>query len=483
MALGRHHISKLCRLGALTIIGCALSCPTPAAALANEGTLLSSRMSAGPVATAVRKARPVTAPLSKSKLALTGGPVNASDLEHDPSLETAQRYAAQHNPAIRAASYAWQAAENRITQVRSYQNPMLTYMPDTGNMAETRAGPQTNGFGISQTIPFPGKLTVSGRIADQQAQAARENQTATVQETLRRVRRAYAQFYFADRALEVNADSTVLARQFENIAEAKFKVGKVSEEDVIQGQEEISRLATEKINFIQQRNTAMGALNTLLDRAPRAPFGRPVEMATVELQISLERLVEQARSARPEIRAENHLVQAREQSVTLAKMGYLPDFSIGAQYMGVNGHMGVHGFNRDGHDIWAATIGLSVPIWIDRVKARVDETGAELQQERFTRRNVEDSVNDQIQDAYERLMAAARNDAIYRTTLLPQTAERIRAAEAGYQTSTVDFLTLIDSLKSYENVRVLDYQSVRAYQISAADLTRAVGEPISGIVK
>jgi cobalt-zinc-cadmium efflux system outer membrane protein len=206
-------------------------------------------------------------------------------------------------------------------------------------------------------------------------------------------------------------------------------------------------------------------------------------LCTAELKIPLNELVEEAVAARPEIRAEDHLVRARERSVTLAKMGYLPDFSIGGQYMGIDGHMGVPGFNKDGHDIWAATIGLSVPIWIDRVRARLDETKAQLQQERFARRNVEDTVNDQIQDAYERLMAAARKEAIYRTTLLPQTAERIRAAQAGYQTGTVDFLTLIDSLKSYEDVRLLDYQSVRNYQTAGADLTRAVGRPIPGVLK
>ena len=138
---------------------------------------------------------------------------------------------------------------------------------------------------------------------------------------------------------------------------------------MIQAQEEISRLATQRVDFDQQRNTAMGVLNTLLDRAPRAPLGRPMEMATAELKIPLEQLVQDARAARPEIRAENHLVEAREHSVALAKMGYLPDFSIGGQYMGIDGHMGVPGFNKDGHDVWAMTFGFSVPIWLDRVKA------------------------------------------------------------------------------------------------------------------
>jgi outer membrane protein, heavy metal efflux system len=485
MVCSEHSSSALGRLSMLLILTCVLSSAPRAASANSNRTLRGGQRGPSAVmrAPATRVAAGKVEPKAGLRRALPARSVGSADLEHNPSLETVQRYATEHNPAIRAAFYGWQAAEQRITQARSYRNPMVTYMPDTGNLAETRAGPQTNGLGVSQAIPFPGKLTLSGRIASQRAQAAREKLAAIAQETLRQVRRAYAQFYFAERALEVNAESTILARQFESVAEAKFKVGSVPEENLIQGQEEISRLATERVNLVERRNTAVGTLNTLLDRTPDAQLGRPREMATAELKVPLEKLVARARGARPEILAENHLVQAREQSVTLARMGYLPDFSIGGRYMGIDGHRGVPGFNRDGHDIWAVTVGLSVPIWLDRVKARVDESGAELQQQRFARRNVENTVNDQIQDAYQRLLAAARNDLIYRTTLLPQTTERIKAAQAGYQTGTVDFLTLIDSLKSYENVRLLDYQSVRAYQVAAADLTRAVGTPISGIVK
>jgi outer membrane protein, heavy metal efflux system len=410
-----------------------------------------------------------------------GSTVGESELAQSPTLERVERYATEHNPAIRAARQAWRAAESRVTVERWYDNPMVEYMPDTYNMAETRAGPETGGVAFSQAIPFPGKLTVRGRVASQQAQAAYENLSAVIQETQRKVWSAYASYYFADRALGVNSESTMLARQFEAIAEAKYRVGRVPEQDVIQSQEELSRFAAQRVDFSQQRNSALGALNTLLDRAPRAPLGTPAEMAASELKVPLGQLLEEARGARPEIRAENHLVQAREQSKTLAKMGYLPDFSIGGQYIGVDGHMGVPGFSRDGHDIWAVTLGFSVPIWVDRVRAHVDQAGAQLLQERFTRRNVEDVVNDQIQDAYERLTAAARDEAIYRTTLLPQTAERVRAALAGYQTGVVDFLTLIDSLKSYEDVRLLRYKSVRDYQMAAADLIRAMGKPIPGI--
>ena len=41
--------------------------------------------------------------------------------------------------------------------------------------------------------------------------------------------------------------------------------------------------------------------------------------------------------------------------------------------------------------------------------------------------------------------------------------------------------SLIDSLKSFEDVRLRRYQTVRDYQVAAADLSRAVGKKIAGV--
>jgi outer membrane protein TolC len=406
-----------------------------------------------------------------------------AELQAGPTVEAVQRYAAEHNPAIRAAFNAWQAAQKKIVIDRSYENPMVTYSPDTQNMVQTVGGMETNAVGFSQAIPFPGKLTLRGRIAAREADAILENLRAVMQETERRVWMSYAAYYLADRSLEVNEETAQLARQFESIAEAKYQVGKVSEQDVIQSQVEVSQLAVQKVDLVKARNTTLGNLNALLDRDPRAAIGRPQEMAANSISVPLERFVEEAKAARPEIKAEERMLEARRTSVTLAKMGYLPDFNIGGDYIGIDGMSGLPGNPGNGHDVWMATIGFSVPIWLDRVKAEVDKAKAEFSQEKSAKRNVEDTVADEVQSAYEQLEAAARNEAIYRSTLMPQTAERIAAARAGYQTGIVDFLTLIDSLKAYEDVRMRHYETIEQYQVSAADLARAVGQPIEGIVK
>jgi len=408
--------------------------------------------------------------------------VSDENLETSSSLHLVTRYAAAHNPAIRSARYAWKAAGERITSQRAYENPLVTYDPDTGNMTETRSGPQRNAVGFSQRIPFPGKLSLHGDIAGEQARAAYEHLQATIQEVSRQVRAHYADYYLAARSLQINADTTELTRQFAAIADAKYRVGTAAQQDVILAQEQLSRLATERVVFEGDRQTALGTLNALLDRPPRAPLGPPADLGAAEPTVALTDLVERAGSTRPELKAQEHFVQASRDSLSLARMGYLPDFSIGGQYVGIGGGTNP-AFPKDGHDVWMAKIGFSIPIWIDRVRAQVGEMQARVMQEESRQRDLTNQVNDQVQRAYERVRVAAQTEKIYRTTLIPQTQERIAAARAGYQTGVVDFLTLIDSLKSLEEVELERDRAVRNYQQAAADLERAVGQPIDEVVR
>ncbi len=418
--------------------------------------------------------------MQQQRLPKASDPVDELDLENRPSLESVQRYAVQHNPAIKTADYNWQAAQQRITQARSYKNPMITYVPDTGSNSQTRAGQVGNTVVLSQALPFPGKLTLKGRIAREQANAAHQGVEAAVDDVSSRARRGYADYYFAFRSLDTNAETMELVREFLALAQTKYRVGRAAQQDVILAQERLSRLATERVVFEGSREQSLGALNAVLNRAPRAPVGKPTTLSARELAVPLKDFVDSAEASRPELRAQKYIVDARRRAVTLAKMGYLPDFEVGAQHSSVAGGTNPS-FANDGDDIWTARLGLSIPLWTSRIGAEVAEAEAQLMQEQSKYRDLRNAVFDQVQASYERVRIAARNEAIYRTTLIPQTRERIAAARAGYETGRVDFLTLIDSLNSLEEILLKRYRSVRDYHQAIADVERAVGRPISEV--
>ena len=401
-----------------------------------------------------------------------------SDLLSRPSPERLVGYATEHNPAIRAARAEWEAAKERITAQSWYENPVVTYTPDTGAMAETRAGPQQNGIEVAQAIPFPGKLTLRGRVEQARADATYQMLQSAIQEVSRQVRARYADYYLAAHSLEVNQETRDLTRQLAEVAAARYRVGTAAQQDVILAQSQLTRLAAERVGFEADLQTALGSLNALLDRPPRAELGPPGELQVEAVAVSLDRLLDAARQQRPELRSQDHVIDASRDSLRLARMSYLPDLRLAGQWIQVEGGTNP-GFSRDGNDIWMVKLGFSIPLWLNRVGAEVGEMEARVRREQSRRRDLTNQVDDQVQRQYERLVAASRTEEIYRTTLIPQTTERIAAAQSGYQTGIVDFLTVVDSVTSLEKVRLERDRAARDYQQARADLERAVGQSLA----
>ena len=86
------------------------------------------------------------------------------------SLERLIEEALKNNPEIKSAERRWRASQERPIQVSTLPDPVFSYSR-FGQSVETRVGPQENVFVLSQSIPFPGKLGLKGKMAKQDALA------------------------------------------------------------------------------------------------------------------------------------------------------------------------------------------------------------------------------------------------------------------------------------------------------------------------
>ena len=95
------------------------------------------------------------------------------DFTINSDLDTYIRYALLNNPGLEAAFQDYVAAMERIPQVTALPDPRLSYRYYIQEV-ETRVGPQQHAFGLSQTLPWFGKLELQGQIASRAADAAKE---------------------------------------------------------------------------------------------------------------------------------------------------------------------------------------------------------------------------------------------------------------------------------------------------------------------
>jgi outer membrane protein TolC len=77
--------------------------------------------------------------------------------------------------------------------------------------------------GLSQKIPFPGKLSAKGRVVEQAVRIALARLADVRITTVAKVQKAYYGLHLADVSIRINRDSERLLRQIRDVAAARYR--------------------------------------------------------------------------------------------------------------------------------------------------------------------------------------------------------------------------------------------------------------------
>jgi len=372
------------------------------------------------------------------------------------------------NPELVATRKQWDAATNRITQARSLDDPILSVdlfnVPQTFNVTQT----QNSIFGLSQNLPFPGKLGLKGDVASRSADMTEQAVHAKERELIVRLKQAYYDLFLAQKAVQIHHEQVELLRQFVEIANAKFRAGKGSQADVLKAQVELSLLFQQLPVLEQRRETAEAMLNTLLDRDPASPLGMAQEPSQLPFEKPLDDLHRLALNDRPELKAAELDVQRNEQSHALAQRQYYPDFNVAFKRF--------QNFQaNDGFGVYAA---MSIPFafWTKpKYDAGVQEAAAAVAVARAQQHTLENLTRFQINDLLAKLRATDQVATLYRTTILPQAEQSLEAARSGYRAGKAGLLDLIDTQRAWRGFQLEYYKALIDRQHRLAELEQVVG--------
>lgn len=403
---------------------------------------------------------------------LSAGEIVEAPLPPGLQLKTLVEEALEKNPEIVAARKKWEAAAQKISQASSYPDPTLSY-GYFGRRVETRVGPQRNRLTLSQKFPFFGKLSLKGEIASKAADETRELYEAKKLGIISRVKSAYYRLFLAHKAIQINEENTDIVRRFARIAEVKYATGKVSQQDVLKAQVELSKFANELITLKQEKETAEASINTLLDRPPEEPLGIPAEVQKTPLRFSVAKLREIALERSPLLKAAQTAIERSRAALDLAKRNYYPDFTVGLNYIEVKG--GTTRSSDDGKDALLFTVGINIPIWTGSLRAGVDEAVADIGAASSVFRTRRNGIVFEVEDLFVKVDTAARLVDLFKTTLIPLAEQSLEAATAGYQTEKVDFLNLLDSQRKLQDFQLDYFRALVSYQQRLTDLERVVG--------
>jgi len=332
------------------------------------------------------------------------------------------------------------------------------------------------GMGVSQAIPFPGKLALREKIAEQEALAAADSVDEARLRLVREVKQSWWQLFYYERALNLLDETEHVFQQLIDITQAKYTVGKGTQQDVLLTQLELSKLKDEKLNLISMRHALSARFNALLDRVPEKSVQIPAE-AEFKLPVIVEStLQDKVLQSRPLFSQHRKMLDAALAKVDLAKQDFYPDFTIGAGYA----------FRQNTptgqlrSDLASVQLSMNVPIYADRKQAKaVDQRQSELLQEQYALQDEHHKIRAEIAAKAAEYQHAKEKLLLLEHEIIPQAQQTVNSLLAGYQVSQTNFTDLLRTQLSLFQYQTQYWQALVSTQEILAELSAEVGEELS----
>ncbi|GAB5444694.1 MAG: hypothetical protein Fues2KO_50430 [Fuerstiella sp.] len=384
--------------------------------------------------------------------------------------------ALERNPEIIAAQRAVNAQSYVIPQVTALDDPMLTdtFQPFDNHSIQTAAGRGPNSITLTQKLPWLSKLRVRGEVAEQDTKMALTRLAQAELKVIEDVKLAYHELAFNQEAIEIVEGDQKLLQQLLQFADARYRTGKTSQQDVLRAEVELEKLEDRLIALRRQQGMAQADLARALHTSPDAELIAAMDSEVPPVPQQVDALYEAAVRCRPELQEQLHAIIRNERKRELARLNYYPDFNVGLGWQEITGDDALSRV-ANGNDNVSMMIGVSLPVWRDKLNAGVRE--AESRTVESARRY--DAARDDTMRMIRRYIVQAealeQQIDLYQDSIIPKSEQTLRVSTADYRVSKVDFQQILDN---WSDLLMFHLQVVRfkaSLNQTLASLERVIG--------
>jgi outer membrane protein, heavy metal efflux system len=423
------------------------------------------------------------------------------------SLESLLARADSANASLQAARDRVRAASARVRPAAAWADPMLMAGIENlplGAMKESSMGTTSSSgavepmtmkvVGVTQTIPYPGKLGLRRRAAEREVDAARASADASRLAVARDVRTSFFELAYIDRALAIVERNRAVLGDVIQVTEAHYSSGTGGQQDVLKARVEAARLGETASALLEERRATSAELNATLNRddttsIPSAVVPERIAQAAIAADPTRVRFAAQTLGARtvdwpfpplsdlqdlavrqnPTLRESEANIAAQTARAELARKGSRPDFDVSFRY----------GQRNQLPDMIAAEVSIPLPIHKRaRQDQEVEEARAELSAMESDRLAKVNSIRAQVARLVSQLERSRTQLAIYTKAILPQGGAAATAALASYQSGKTDLLTVLDNQNTLFTYEMEYYRSLSDFAKNLAELEQVVGSEI-----
>ena len=391
----------------------------------------------------------------------------------DPLLSRLIEEALEKNPSVIAVQEAAAAARFRPPQAGSLPNPMFVteYTNDGLSPSLGSQDMTTLAFMWGQELPYAGKRGLRADVLARAADQADQQLERVKLSVAAAVKRAYYDLLLSRDLLGLIGEQQEIWRQTEGVVRARYAVGRGAQPDVLRAQVEVVRIERLLVEQEAEAEIRVAQLNQLLDRPAGTPLATGARLALSPFDEGLEQTLERLETLSPEIKSAALGVARSELGIALAQKEFKPDFLVQGGYM-----------NRGGLDpMWVAGLGLSVPLYRERLKSGLAEAQADSRSNERLLDWVRLMLRFRTEQRLAQLEAAERIAVLYSGGVIPQDRLSVDASMSSYQTGQTPFVTVLETLTTLYSDLATHLQVLANYEKIRASLEEASLEETSSL--
>jgi len=379
----------------------------------------------------------------------------------------------RNNPELRAARREVDMRVARVAPAGAPPDPSLSvgYMGGLLRPPFFPSGSTASSFrqlGLSQELPFPGKLGLQRQIVATEADAERWNAQDVRARLVTELKTASVEYAYLTRSLDVLQRNKERLEQFRQIAEAQFRVGQGLQQDVLKAQVEISMMLERLAMFAERREALRAHINSLLFRPPDTPLAGTLGYEPAPALPPLDDLRRLAPQHYPALKRDERAIERGQQALLLARKEVLPDFAVTVTSQQFTGSMPW---------MYGVDFMVKIPIfWQRKQRPMIAEATAALDAGRRMRDNTLSVAIAQTTGEYLAATTSRRLVDLYEDSILPQAQLALESALASYQVGRADFLNVLTNF-----ITVLSYELNFEEQTARYHQALARLEPLTGL--
>lgn len=412
----------------------------------------------------------VLALLGIRMLGLAPCTAGATDLPDSLHLEDVPRIAREHRMEVTAARARARAAAQRPAIVSALEDPMLSPAIDhyPYDMMEEEGGSGRRydwSVAVEQRFPLSGILGHRRRSAEAEAARLQAEAGRTALDVELDAMMAFLMLHERRRMVEVLDQQLALAHQFVTATAARHAAGTGNQSDVLRAEVEVARLDAARQALTAEARAAEAMLN--------ASLGRPVDASVPQLTCPTADAAPppwgtvhaQALQRRPELQAGEAEIEQARAEVEVMRAMYLPMGMVrGGQASTMAAGRGA-----------MLMVGVSIPIWRERLRAGVGEARAMEDMARADWRAMRRMIEGEAAAARNQVEAARTRFMAFRDEVVPRAQRAVTPALANYAAGQGSLTAVIEAAQALWSAQGELVMAETNLGLSWARLSRATG--------